>query len=415
MAGKGQKRENREGCLPLHLTRCKHLYLPHVGATAAGVCSRVSFPGCLHENKFLCWCWMLTQGGFCLHLRHLGPLSSQDFLQLSSGSWDNRSEPSGQGREGLGTSLNVPTVPSLLITPWLGLGCCGQTKQAQKNSLLRLGEGQSLLWSCVPCKAGNSLLWAWGQRSEGTGRLVALGAGHCADRAGISRGGGKKSHQIPRGICSPQTHRPGCSSLSYGNAAEMGFSFGLQVLPESLWGHGAVCVPCVLHVLLSAPGSASGFRFCSQPQMLSLRSEGQVQPPLLTSCSGFLPVAAHLALPHSQGHLWAGAWHKQPHMSLLCLALCPQHRPHSPHSVQGRADAAEPLCTPGLEEALASASQNAAPCKRKALLLKQPLQQQGCVSQQVFLGLGLLLSRGACPGHCWPFSRQGCSQQTYGR
>lgn len=138
----------------------------------------------------------------------------------------------------------------------------------------------------VPCKAGNCLLWAWGQRSEGTGRLVALGAGHCADRAGISRGGGKKSQQIPRGICSPQTHGPGCSSLSYGNAAEMGFSFGLQVLPEPLWGHGAVCVPCVLHVLLSAPGSASGFRFCSQPQMLSLRSEGQVQPPLLTSCSG---------------------------------------------------------------------------------------------------------------------------------
>lgn len=33
-----------------------------------------------------------------------------------------------------------------------------------------------------------------------------------------------------------------------GNAADMGFAVRLQVLPESLWGQGRVCVPCVAYV-----------------------------------------------------------------------------------------------------------------------------------------------------------------------
>lgn len=62
----------------------------------------------------------------------------------------------------------------------------------------------------------------------------------------------------PMSCCSALNHRPGHSSLSCGNAAEMDLAVGLQVLPESLWGHGDVCVPCVTHVL-SASGGASVF------------------------------------------------------------------------------------------------------------------------------------------------------------
>lgn len=56
--------------------------------------------------------------------------------------------------------------------------------------------------------------------------------------------------------CSPLTHGPGVAACPLGMLQKWALP---EVLPESLWGHGGVCVSRVLHVLLSAPGSAPGF------------------------------------------------------------------------------------------------------------------------------------------------------------
>lgn len=70
--------------------------------------------------------------------------------------------PPGRGGKKLGTSLNVPAVSSLLNTPMSGPGMLlGKPDKPRKT---RLSEGQSLLWACVPYKAGNSLT---GMRGRG--------------------------------------------------------------------------------------------------------------------------------------------------------------------------------------------------------------------------------------------------------
>lgn len=101
------------------------------------------------------------------------------------------------------------------------------------------------------------------------------------------------------------------------------------------------------------------FGFCSQSQMLSPRSEGQVQPLLFTFCSGVSACGCSpgpVSFPEA-----AVGWdmgQTAPHVMPVPCPVLLQHRPHFSHLVQCRADAAEQNCTPVLEEALALAPQN---------------------------------------------------------
>ena len=122
-----------------------HLYLPHVGITAAGTCSEVSFPArlCMGMSSSPgagCWPGKASASiPILADSQDLAPspwpLSSQDFLWLGAGdgSRDGTDKPGlspqGGGRQGPGTCPNVPccALPAEhpRVEPWCGWDLVG--------------------------------------------------------------------------------------------------------------------------------------------------------------------------------------------------------------------------------------------------------------------------------------------------